>query len=94
MPRKTKNEWQELKTEREEKTDAEVRESEDIKEDAVESVSDWDEQEEPSLVETAEALNVIAEELGSDIEETHGQQAESVEASLEVVEGKSVCEYG
>jgi hypothetical protein len=67
----------------EEYTNSEVKKSEEIKEDSIEARKDWSDQQEPSLSDTADELNQIAESLRSDIREQHGEQAEKVVDSIE-----------
>lgn len=57
-------------------------ESKEIQEDASQTVEDWNEQDEPCLVETAAALGVISREFGRDIDQTHGEQAEEVNGDI------------
>jgi len=83
MPRKSKSELQENKQEREERTDAEEEVSAEIKDDADSAQSDWSGQDDPVLSDTADALNAAAEELKSDIQGQHGEQAEKVDESIE-----------
>lgn len=83
MAGRRKSEWKETQKEREQETDREKMESEDILRDGEEAVSDWGEQPEPSLIDTAEALNAIAKELATDISETHSRQAGVVDTAIE-----------
>ena len=83
MARRSQTEWQDVKREQEERTDEALDESKEIQEDASQTTEDWNEQDEPCLVETGEALGVISRELGRDIEQTHGEQAEEVTGDIE-----------
>jgi len=83
MPRKSKSEWQVDKQEHEERTDADEQVSAEIKEDADTAQSDWSGQDDPVLSDTADALNAVAEELKADIQQQHGEQAETVDESIE-----------
>ena len=83
MPRKSKAEVQEKKRELADQTDAEEKTSKEIKESGKEAQTDWGDQVEPALSDTADALNEIADALKSDIQTQHGEQAEKVEDSIE-----------
>lgn len=83
MSPKRKSDWQSDQRAHEERTDQEVSESDEIKKDGEDASDSWREQREPSLSDTADDLNRIAESLRSDIREQHGEQAEKVDESIE-----------
>ena len=63
----SKNEWQENQRDHKETTDKDLGESTDIKDDSEQIASDWNEQSDPALIETADALTSIADALEKDI---------------------------
>ena len=83
MARKQKSEWQDSQREHQERTDAEERVSEEIKDDAEIARDDFNDQVEPSLTDTADALNSVAADLKSEMQAQHGEQAEKVEGAVD-----------
>jgi len=83
MSPRRKTEWQSDQRDREERTDQEVSESDEIKKDGEDASESWRGQREPSLSDTADDLNRTAESLRSDIREQHSEQAEQVDESVE-----------
>ena len=83
MSMRSKTEWDELKKERQEEADKNLQEGREIKEDAQETVVDWNRQGEASLQEVVEQLSETSRDLGDDIEKTYQEQAQQVEQALE-----------
>lgn len=84
MPQKNKNERLEQQQELEKKTDTEEQKSAEINGDANDAQSAWSVQDDPVLSDTADALNAEAEDLKSEIQGQHGEQAEKVDESIEI----------
>lgn len=83
MARKSKSDWQESQRDYQKRTDSEEQLSKEITDDGDEASRDWNNQEAPSLADTAEAMNKIAEDLKSDIRQKHSEQADLVERAIE-----------
>lgn len=83
MAKGSKSEYQDSQRRNEEKTHDELKESKDVVDDAGQAKDDWESQNAPSLTDTADALNSIAQELKADIQSQHGEQAESTDQAVD-----------
>jgi hypothetical protein len=84
MGRKSKRELEESQREYKIKTDSEIKISGEVVDDGDTARTEFNDQQEPSLTETADALNKVSEELRSDIREQHEKQVEKVIDAVDI----------
>ena len=83
MSKRSLSEWEDIRRDKQSETDDAADIAEEVKKDADVTIGEFNDQTEPELLETADALDTIAEGLKSDVESQFGEQADAVKISVE-----------
>ena len=81
--RRSRRDWEDTQKEHAEKTEVERAESRDVQRDVTDTIADWNDQPDPTLLETVRELRVEVQRLELLIIETHREQSDVTTETVE-----------